>query len=185
MPETKKLETATFANGCFWCTEAVFKRVKGVESVTSGYTGGAVENPTYEQVSSESTGHAEAIQVTFDPKIISYSTILDVFFATHDPTTLNRQGNDVGTQYRSAIFYYSAEQKKLAEQAIEKIEKSGKYKDPIVTKIEKFTKFYQAENYHKDYYDSHRSAPYCMVIIDPKVRKLLEKFNDKVKDEYK
>ena len=185
MTEIKKLETATFANGCFWCTEAVFKRVKGVESVMSGYSGGKIENPTYEQVSSESTGHAESIQVTFDPKIISYQTILDVFFVTHDPTTLNRQGNDVGTQYRSAIFYHNEGQKKLAEQVIEKLEKSGKYKDPIVTKIEKFTKFYPAEDYHKDYYDEHRSAPYCMVIIDPKVRKLLEKFGNNVKEEYK
>jgi peptide-methionine (S)-S-oxide reductase len=180
-----KLQTATFANGCFWCTEAVFKRIKGVESVVSGYSGGSVKNPTYEQVSSEATGHAESIQVTFDPKVISYQTILDVFFATHDPTTLNRQGNDVGTQYRSAIFYHDEKQKKLAEQTIEKLNTSGKYEDPIVTKIEKFTRFYNAEDYHKDYYDSHRSAPYCMVVIDPKVRKLMEKFKDEVKEEYK
>ncbi len=179
------LQTATFANGCFWCTEAIFKRIKGVESVMSGYSGGTIENPTYEQVSSESTGHAESVQITFDPKIISYETIVDVFFATHDPTTLNRQGNDVGTQYRSAIFYHNEEQKKLAEKAIEKLEKSGKYHDPIVTKIEKFTKFYPAEEYHKEYYDSHRSAPYCMVIIDPKIRKLMENFKENVKEEYK
>jgi peptide-methionine (S)-S-oxide reductase len=185
MTNTKKFETATFANGCFWCTEAVFKRINGIESVTPGYTGGTVENPTYDQVSSEATGHAEAIQVVFDPSIISYETILDVFFATHDPTTLNRQGNDVGTQYRSEIFYHDKQQKKTAEKVKTKLEESGKYHDPIVTKIESFTKFYKAEDYHKDYYDSHRSAPYCMVIIDPKIRKLMENFKNNVKEEYK
>lgn len=185
MNETKKLQIATFANGCFWCTEAVFKRLKGVNEVVSGYTGGTKENPTYEEVSSESTGHAESLQITFDPSVISYETLLDVFWATHDPTTLNRQGNDVGTQYRSAIFYHNDEQKRLAEASKDRLEKSGKYDDPIVTKIEPFTKFYPAENYHKDYYDTHRGAPYCMVVIDPKVRKLLEKFSKEVKDEYK
>ena len=185
MNNSEKLETATFANGCFWCTEAIFKRVKGVTSVISGYTGGRVENPTYEEVSSESTGHAESLQVTFDPSIISYQTLLDVFWATHDPTTLNRQGNDVGTQYRSEIFYHNDEQKRTAEESKAKIEKSGKYHDPIVTKIEPFTKFYKAEDYHKDYYDSNRSAPYCMVVIDPKIRKLMENFKDEVKEEYK
>jgi len=180
-----KLETATFANGCFWCTEAVFKRVKGVESVVSGYTGGNVENPSYEEVSSESTGHAESLQVTFDPSVIDYKTLLDVFWATHDPTTLNRQGNDVGTQYRSEIFYHTDEQKKIAKESKEKLEQSGKYHDPIVTKIEPFTKFYPADDYHKDYYDSNRSAPYCMVVIDPKIRKLMENFKDEVKEEYK
>lgn len=185
MNNKSKLETATFANGCFWCTEAVFKRIKGIESVISGYTGGTVENPSYEEVSSESTGHAEAIQVTYDPAIISYQTLLDVFFATHDPTTMNRQGNDVGTQYRSEIFYHTDEQKKLAEESKAKLEQSKKYHDPIVTKIEPFTKFYKAEDYHKDYYDSNRSAPYCMVVIDPKIRKLMENFKDEVKEEYK
>jgi peptide-methionine (S)-S-oxide reductase len=185
MTETKNLETATLANGCFWCTEAVFKRLKGVSEVTSGYTGGHKENPTYEEVSSESTGHAESLQVTFDPSVISYDTILDVFWATHDPTTLNRQGNDAGTQYRSAIFYHNDEQKKIAEASKEKHDKSGEFHDPIVTKIEPLTKFYPAEDYHKNYYDSHRGAPYCMVIIDPKVRKLLEKFSKEVKEEYK
>jgi peptide-methionine (S)-S-oxide reductase len=185
MTDTKKLETATLANGCFWCTEAIFKRIKGIESVTPGYTGGTVANPTYKEVSSEGTGHAEAIQITFDSSIISYQTILEVFFATHDPTTLNRQGNDVGTQYRSAIFYNNDKQKKIAEELKEKLDKCGKYQDPIVTKIEKFTEFYPAEDYHKDYYDSHRSAPYCMVVIDPKVRKLMEGFRKEVKEEYK
>jgi peptide-methionine (S)-S-oxide reductase len=185
MDDKKKLETATVANGCFWCTEAIFKRLKGIESVIPGYTGGKVENPTYEQVSSGETGHAEAIQITFDPSTISYETVLEIFFATHDPTTLNRQGNDVGTQYRSAIFYQDAKQKKIAEEVKEKLDISGTYHDPIVTKIEAFTKFYKAEDYHKDYYDSHRSAPYCMFVIDPKVRKLLEHFKKDVKDEYK
>lgn|ERR1700722_4369642 len=185
MTEAKKLETATFANGCFWCTEAIFKRLKGVTSVIPGYTGGTIENPTYEQVSSGESGHAEAIQIEFDPSIISYETILEIFFATHNPTTLNRQGNDVGTQYRSVIFYHDDKQKEAAEKLKAKLDKSGDYKDPIVTKIEPFTKFYEAENYHKDYYDSHRSAPYCMFIIDPKVRKLLAKFKDEVKEEYK
>jgi peptide-methionine (S)-S-oxide reductase len=179
MTDTKKLETATFANGCFWCTEAIFKRIKGIESVIPGYTGGTVDNPTYEQVSSEETDHAEAIQITFDPSVISYKTILEVFFVTHDPTTLNRQGNDVGTQYRSAIFYHDTKQKKIAEELKEKLDKSGKYHDPIVTKVEPFTKFFEAENYHKDYYDNHRSAPYCMFIIDPKVKKLMENFRKK------
>lgn len=185
MNETKELETATLANGCFWCTEAVFKRLNGVSEVTSGYTGGDEENPTYEEVSSEATGHAESLQVTFDPSVISYDTILDVFWATHDPTTLNRQGNDAGTQYRSAIFYHDEKQKKIAEASKEKHDKSGEFHDPIVTKIEPLKKFYPAEDYHKNYYDSHRGAPYCMVIIDPKVRKLLEKFSNEVKEEYK
>lgn len=185
MVETKKLETATFANGCFWCTEAVFKRLRGVKSVMPGYTGGSNENPSYEEVSREETGHAEAIQVTFDPTIIPYQTLLEVFFATHDPTTLNRQGNDIGTQYRSAIFYHDEEQKEIAEELKTKLDSSGKYHDPIVTKIEQFTKFYPAENYHKDYYDSNRSAPYCMVVIDPKIRKLMENFKEDVKEEYK
>jgi peptide-methionine (S)-S-oxide reductase len=185
MPDTKTLQTATLASGCFWCTEAVFKRVKGVTEVISGYTGGDKENPTYEEVSSEATGHAEAIQVTFDPSLISYETLLDVFWATHDPTTLNRQGNDAGSQYRSEIFYHDEEQKKIAEASKEKLEKSHKYPDPIVTKIEPFTKFYKAENYHKDYYDSNRTAPYCMFVIDPKVRKLMENFKEEVKEEYK
>ncbi len=181
----KQRQIATLASGCFWCTEAIFKRIKGVTSVTSGYTGGAVEDPTYEDVSSESTGHAEAIQVTFDPDIISYDLLLDVFWATHDPTTLNRQGNDAGTQYRSAIFYHDAAQKELALASKDKLEKSGKYPDPIVTQIVPYTKFYNAEDHHKDYYDSNRTAPYCMFVIDPKIRKLMEYFKTELKEEYK
>lgn len=185
-PTNEDLETATLANGCFWCTEAIFKRLKGVESVTSGYTGGQRENPSYEQVSTGATGHAECLQVKFDPGIISYDTILDIFFATHDPTELNRQGNDVGTQYRSAIFYHNDEQKKIAEEKIKKLTEDKKYEDPIVTEVSPFENFYSAENYHKDYYDTNRNINmYCRVVIDPKVKKLLTQFNDKVKEEYK
>jgi peptide-methionine (S)-S-oxide reductase len=158
-------ETATLAGGCFWCTEAIFKRLKGVESVISGYAGGA-------------TGRAEAIQIEFDPKIIPYEKILDVFWATHDPTTLNRQGNDVGTAYRSAIFYHSAKQKQIAEASKEKLEKSGKHKDKIVTTIEPFSNFYKAENYHQNYYANNSSAPYCTFVIDPKIKRLYKEFGD-------
>jgi peptide-methionine (S)-S-oxide reductase len=179
------METATFANGCFWCTEAVFKRLKGVISVSSGYTGGKRENPTYEQVSTGATGHAEAIEIVFDPSVISYDTLLSVFFATHDPTTLDRQGADIGSQYRSAIFYHSDAQKNAAEEKIKELTKEGVYKDPIVTEIVEFSKFYPAENYHKDYYDANRSYPYCRVVIDPKVKKLLKEFSEDVKEEYK
>lgn len=157
------LEKATLAGGCFWCTEAIFKRLKGVESVISGYAGGI-------------TGHAEAIQIEFDPKIIPYEKILDVFWATHNPTTLNRQGNDVGTQYRSTVFYHSDEQKIIAQSSKEKLEKSGKYKDKIVTKIEPLNNFYKAENYHQNYYDNNSSAPYCIFVIDPKIKKLYKDF---------
>ena len=179
------MEKATFANGCFWCTEAIFKRLKGVDSVQSGYTGGEMENPTYEDVSSGMTGHAECLQITFDPSIISYKTMLDVFFGTHDPTTPNRQGDDVGTQYRSAVFFHDDKQKETALQKKEELDKSGKFHDPIVTQIVPFTNFYPAEEHHKDYYDSNPSAPYCMFVIDPKVRKLMEHFRENVKDEYK
>lgn len=179
------MQTATFASGCFWCTEAIFKRIRGVSTVTSGYAGGDMDHPSYEEVSSEKTGHAESVQIQFDPQVISYDTLLDVFFATHDPTTMNRQGNDVGTQYRSVIFYHDNEQKNAAIKKKEELEKSGKYHDPIVTQIVPFTSFYPAEDYHKDYYDSNRSAPYCMFVIDPKVRKLMEHFKEEVKEEYK
>lgn len=179
------METATFANGCFWCTEAVFTRLKGVETVMSGYSGGDTENPTYEDVASGQTGHAESLQITFDPKIISYEKLLKIFFATHDPTTLNRQGNDVGTDYRSAIFYHDEEQKKAAEKIIKYFEKEGYYQDPIVTEVVPFKNFYEAEDYHKNYYEKYGSAPYCRIIIDPKIKKLLNSFNDDVKDEYK
>jgi len=183
--ESHNLQTATFAGGCFWCTEAVFKRLKGVTTVKSGYTGGEVDNPSYEQVSSGQTGHAEAIQISFDPILISYDKLLDVFFATHDPTTLNQQGNDQGTQYRSAIFYHDDKQKKDAENTIHKLEEEKKFSDPIVTAIAPFEKFYESEDYHKDYYDKNTSAPYCRFVIDPKIQKLMKNFKEEVKEEYK
>jgi peptide-methionine (S)-S-oxide reductase len=179
------MQIATFANGCFWCTEAVFQRLKGVETVMSGYTGGRRENPSYDQVSTGATGHAEAVQVTFDPSIISYETLLDVFFATHDPTTMNRQGADVGTQYRSAIFYHSDEQKKAAEEKIQHFTDEKKFSNPIVTQLLPFDAFYEAEEHHQNFYNNNQLYPYCKVIIDPKVRKLLEQFRKEVKEEYK
>ena len=175
------METATLAGGCFWCTEAIFKRLKGVVSVMSGYSGGKTENPTYEQVCQGFTGHAEAIQITFDPKIISYEKLLQVFFKLHNPTTLNQQGNDIGTQYRSAIFYNDDKQKQIAEKIKEETAKSGAYKDALVTEIAPFTKFYQAEGYHKNYYERNSSAPYCQYVIDPKIQKLYKEFRKEVK----
>ena len=169
------METATFAGGCFWCTEAIFQRLRGVFSVNPGYTGGIMENPTYEDVGSGDSGHAEAIQIKFDPKEISYEDLLEVFFATHDPTTPNRQGSDVGSQYRSAVFYHSDEQKELAERAKAKIPNA-------VTEIAMFTAFYPAEDYHKDYYNQNRGTVYCKLVIDPKVKKLMESFKDKVRE---
>lgn len=181
----KALQTATFAGGCFWCTEAIFRRLKGVTSVMPGYSGGTVENPTYDQVSMGNTGHAEAIQIEFDPIEVSYKTLLDIFWNTHNPTTLNRQGNDEGPQYRSVIFYHDDQQHKEAEESLKEFEAEGKYSDPIVTKIEPFTRFYPAESYHKDYFEKHSGQPYCDVIISPKIHKLLELYGDKVKDEYR
>lgn len=181
----KKIESATFANGCFWCTEAIFKRLKGVISVKPGYCGGNVENPSYEDVCSGKTGHAESIQIQFNPKIISFSKILEIFWYTHNPTTLNQQGNDIGTQYRSAIFYRDEKQKQEAQDLKAKIEKERIYKDPIVTEITQFTNFYEAENYHKNYYDKNKDYPYCRFVIDPKLKKLLEKYSSDVKEEYK
>jgi peptide-methionine (S)-S-oxide reductase len=178
-------ETATFANGCFWCSEAIFKRLNGIKSVLPGYSGGQVLNPSYEQVCSGRTGHAESIQIKFDPKVINFEKILDIFWRTHDPTTLNRQGNDVGTQYRSAIYYHDQKQKEIAEKSKRALEKEGLYKDPIVTEITPYIDFYVAENYHKDYYDEHRDAPYCRYVIDPKVHKLLEHYENEVKADYK
>jgi peptide-methionine (S)-S-oxide reductase len=174
------METATFANGCFWCTEAVFQRLKGVTSVQSGYSGGHVDNPTYEQVCSGNTGHAEALQITYDPDQISFAELLEVFWKTHDPTTLNRQGNDVGTQYRSAIFYHNEEQKKLAETYKKKLDEEKVWDDPIVTEITPFTNFYPAENYHKDYFNRNGYQPYCVFVIRPKIKKLEELFRDKL-----
>ena len=170
------MQIATLANGCFWCSEAIFKRLKGVKSVLPGYSGGIVENPSYEQVCTGKTGHTESIQIEFDPTVIPYEKILDVFWHTHDPTTLNRQGNDVGTQYRSAIFYHDQKQKEIAEKSKRGLEKEGVYKNPIVTEITPFKNFYVAEDYHKNYYENHQDAPYCSVVINPKIRKLIKKY---------
>ncbi len=178
------METATVAGGCFWCTEAIFKRLKGVLSVTSGYAGGKEKNPTYDQIHSGDTGHAESIQVTFDPAVISYKTLLEVFFGTHDPTTLNRQGYDQGTEYRSVIFYHSPEQETQALAVKERLAAEDTYDKPIVTEIVPYTAFYPAEAEHKDYYDNNKNAPYCRIIIDPKIQKLMKHFKEKVKKEY-
>ena len=177
------METATLAGGCFWCTEAIFQRLKGVESVTSGYAGGINENPSYEQVSSGQTKHAQAIQVVFDPKIISFEKILEVFWHLVDPTTLNKQGADEGTQYRSVIFYANENQKKVAEESKIKIEKSGMYDKPIVTKIEPLAKFYKAEDYHQNFYERNYDKPYCQLVINPKIEKLIREFGENVKEE--
>jgi peptide-methionine (S)-S-oxide reductase len=178
-------ETATFANGCFWCTEAVFKRLKGVKSVLPGYAGGTVKNPSYDQVCAGITGHAESIQIKFDPKVIPFEKILDIFWHTHDPTTLNRQGNDIGTQYRSAIFFHNEKQKEIAEKSKKDLEDKGVYKNSIVTEITPIKNFYVAEDYHKDYYDNHQDAPYCNYVIDPKIQKLLQRYGSDVIEKYK
>lgn len=177
------MEQATLAGGCFWCTEAIFKRLKGVKGVESGYSGGEMDNPNYHAVSEGNTGHTEAVQVTFYPKIITYEKLLEVFWETHDPTTLNMQGNDIGTQYRSAIFYHSARQKEEANKSMTQHQKE--YKDKIVTEIRPFEKFYKAKDYHQNYYDNNQSYPYCSFVIAPKIKKLLDKFGAEVKEEYK
>jgi peptide-methionine (S)-S-oxide reductase len=181
MTSNKKLETATFANGCFWCTEAVFQQLEGVAKVSSGYTGGQVENPTYGQVCSKTTGHAEALQIEYDPEKISFDELLEVFWATHDPTTLNRQGNDVGPQYRSAIFYHDEAQKEKAESYKKKLNESGAFNAPIVTTIEPLSVFYPAEDDHANYYINHPSQSYCYYIIKPKMEKLKKVFSHKLK----
>jgi peptide-methionine (S)-S-oxide reductase len=181
MNENNSLEKATFGSGCFWCTEAIFEKLNGVESVVSGYSGGTVVNPTYKEVTTGRTGHAEVTQIIFDPKIISFKELLEVFWQTHDPTTLNQQGNDVGTQYRSAIFYHNEEQKKLAEEYKKKLEDAKVFEDPIVTEITKFDVFYTAEDYHQDYYEQNKSQPYCSFVITPKVDKFKKVFKDKLK----
>lgn len=175
------LQTATLSGGCFWCTEAIFQRLKGVEKVQSGYTGGKIENPTYEDVSDGDSGHAEAVQITFNPSVISFKELLEVFWKLHDPTTLNRQGADVGTQYRSAIFYHDEAQKLDAEKLKAELDKSGEYSDPIVTEITPFSKFYSAEKYHDNYYNSNRNQGYCKLVIDPKIQKLTKNFGEKLK----
>jgi peptide-methionine (S)-S-oxide reductase len=164
-------ELATLAGGCFWCLEAVFDELDGVEDVVSGYAGGHVADPTYEEVCSGTTGHAEVVQVTFDPSRIGFRDLLDVFFTIHDPTTLNRQGNDAGTQYRSAVFYHSPEQKAVAEQAIAELERQKVWKNKIVTEVAPLREFFPAEAYHQEYFASHRFQPYCMMVVAPKVSK--------------
>lgn len=176
-----KLATTTLGAGCFWCIEAVFQNLKGVQSVASGYTGGQVENPTYEQISTGTTGHAEVAQIKFDPEMISFEDLLYVFWRTHDPTTLNRQGADVGTQYRSAIFFDSEEQKEIAEKSKAKTDASDLWPEPIVTEISQLDKFYKAEEYHQDYYKLNSNQPYCRLVIDPKIRKLEKDFADRLK----
>ena len=172
------MATATFAGGCFWCTEAVFDRLKGVTDVKPGYIGGNLPNPTYEAVCTGRTGHAEAIQINFDPDVISYEQLLDVFFHLHDPTTLNRQGADVGTQYRSAVFYHDDEQRAAAERAKAEVEASGAYRDKVVTEIVPASDFYEAEDYHLDFYERNQTYPYCQAVIDPKIQKLLKSYSE-------
>jgi peptide-methionine (S)-S-oxide reductase len=179
---TGQKDTATFANGCFWCTEAIFEQLDGVESAVSGYTGGKVENPTYKQVCTGETGHAEALQIVYDPAKISFDELLEVFWETHDPTTLNRQGGDIGTQYRSGIYYHNDEQKQKAEKYKTELDKSGAFSNPIVTEILPASKFYEAENYHQQYFEQNEGAnPYCKVVIRPKVDKFRKVFKDKLK----
>lgn len=172
----EKRETATLAGGCFWCLEAVFSEVRGVERVVSGYTGGHVPHPTYQQICTGATGHAEAVQLTFDPQQISYRELLEIFFAVHDPTTLNRQGADVGTQYRSAIFYHSPEQREIAQEMIAEMERTNVWGAPIVTEIVPASAFYRAEEYHQEYFRRNPQQPYCQVVVAPKVAKLRAKF---------
>lgn len=174
-------ELATFAGGCFWCTEAIFDRVKGVKSVLSGYSGGHVINPSYREVTQGTTGHAEAIQITYDPAVISYIELLEIFFKTHDPTTLNRQGADVGTQYRSAIFYHSEDQRRTAEEIIGLLNKEGIWNNPIVTEVTEFSNFYPAEAYHQEYFENNPNQGYCRIVIQPKVEKFEKVFKDKLK----
>lgn len=177
-----QLEKATFGSGCFWCTEAVFQSLKGVHQVVSGYAGGKVKNPTYQQICTGATGHAEVTQITFDPQVISYEELLYVFWRTHDPTTLNRQGADVGTQYRSVIFYHNEQQKAAAEKSKKETDASGLWPNPIVTEINPLTEFYSAEEYHQNYYRNNPTQPYCRVVIDPKMQKLRKEFHHKLKE---
>ncbi len=181
--ESNQMKLATFGGGCFWCTEAVFQRLVGVKKVVSGYSGGHVENPTYEQVSRKKTGHAEVIQITYDPAQVDYKTLLEVFWKTHDPTTKNQQGNDKGPQYRSVVFYHDDEQKELAEFYKKKLDDSKYYRSPIVTEIEPLKNFYVAEDYHQNYFNLNPRNPYCQAVTAAKVAKFKEIFGDKAKDE--
>lgn len=175
------LDTVTLAGGCFWCVEAVFKELEGVVSCTSGYSGGHVENPSYEEVCTGETGHAEAVQVTYDPEQVGLEEVLEVFFRTHDPTTLNRQGPDVGEQYRSAVFYHTEEQKTVTEEFVEGLEEADVFDDPIVTEIAPMEEFYAAEDYHQDYYEKNPRQQYCRYVVRPKLEKFRKKFKPKVR----
>lgn len=179
------MELATFGGGCFWCTEAIFKRLKGVEDVVSGYSGGARKDPSYEQVTTGATGHAESVQVEFDPNTISYEKLLEIFFNLHDPTTVNRQGADEGSQYRSVIFYHNEKQRETAEKVRDDVADSGIYRDPIVTEIIPFEAFYTAEEYHQNFYENNKNQGYCSYVISPKIHKLLKEYSKEVKEEYK
>ena len=182
MVDNENLKKATFGSGCFWCTEAVFEMVAGVHSVVSGYAGGNVNNPTYEQICSGTTGHAEVTQISYDPSIITYDELLQIFWKTHDPTTLNRQGNDVGSQYRSVIFYHDDEQKQLAEKYKKELNASGAWKDPLVTEVAPLSVFYKAEDYHQNFYENNPNQGYCAFIIAPKLEKFEKVFKEKLKE---
>jgi peptide-methionine (S)-S-oxide reductase len=181
-PNDKTLEIATFGAGCFWCVEAVFQSLKGVEKVESGYSGGEIKNPTYKQICTGTTGHAEVCQLYYDSSIISFDELLEVFWSTHDPTTLNRQGNDIGPQYRSVVFYHNDSQRELTEKYKEKLNQSGAFQNPVITEISLFETFYIAEDYHQEYYDLNPNQPYCTYVIQPKMEKLRKVFKDKLKD---
>jgi len=181
--EAPRLDTATFATGCFWCTQATFQQLRGVVKVTAGFTGGHTPNPSYEEVCTGITGHAEACNIVFDPRVISFDTLLEVFFMVHDPTQLNRQGNDVGTQYRSAVFYHNQIQKRKAEYYIKKINEEKAYPKPVVTQVVPFTVFYKAEDYHQDYYNRNGNVPYCKYVIQPEVEKFRKIFASKLRTE--
>lgn len=174
-------EVATFGAGCFWCVEAVFQCLRGVDSAISGYSGGHIKNPSYKEVCKGTTGHAEVVQITFDPEVISFADLLEVLFSVHDPTTLNRQGADVGTQYRSAIFYHSEEQKEIALKAIAAANESGQWNTPLVTEVTPFSNFYKAEDYHQDYFALNGEQPYCQMVVRPKVEKFKKQFREKLK----
>lgn len=177
----EKHETATFGGGCFWCTEAIFERVNGVHKVESGYSGGTVSNPDYKMVTSGTTGHAEVVQISFDPTVVTFTELLEIFFKTHDPTTLNRQGADVGTQYRSIVLYHNEQQRKLTQQIMQDLDSEGIWKDPIVTAIEPFEHFYSAEAYHQEYFENNPNQGYCRVVITPKLEKFEKIFKENLK----
>jgi peptide-methionine (S)-S-oxide reductase len=181
MTEMAKAEVATLAGGCFWCLEAIFREVDGVDGVISGYTGGTTANPTYEEVCTDTTGHTEAVQLTFDPGKISYREILQIFFSVHDPTTLNRQGEDVGTQYRSAIFYHNDRQRAIAEALVKELNEAQLWNKPIVTQVAPLDEFYPAEDYHREYFSRHPEQPYCQVVISPKVSKFRKQWTKRLK----